>query len=210
MSSANSPLPYHLSFTTASLRPELASTVAEYFLRTRDWSAAKRAIRADNALQCHSANAQRNVERELRQRVQLLTDAQLRILATAAADDRAAMAWLAMCKRSGLVCDFAVEVLRAKLALGEPELRPSDFESFYDLKALTHPELLGVTAGTRAKLRQVLMRMLQEAGILTKGKPLGRLQRPFLSGAVVRAVETDDPFWLTALLAPAAEVPHYV
>lgn len=196
-------MPYHMSFTTASLRPDLARIIAEYFLRSRDWAIAKREVRADNALQCRSANAQRNVERELRERVQLLTAAQLHLLAEGHADDRAAMAWLAMCKRSGFVCDFAVEVLGPKLSVRDVELRLSDFEVFFDQKCPTHPELLSLTPNSRSKIRQVLHRMLQEAGILVQGKPTGRLQRPALSPQVVRAIEAESQHWLAALLVPA-------
>ena len=198
-------LHYNLSFTTASLRPELARIVAEYFLRLRDWATTKAELRADNALQCRSANAKRNVEREMRTRVQLLTDAQLRILAAAPADDRSAMAWLAMCKRSGFVMDFAVEVLCPKLAAHDPELRRSDYEAFFEGKCPTHPELVALTVESRAKIRQSLLRMLVEAGLLIKGKPIGKLQRPVLSPQVVRAIEADSPSWFAGLLVPAEQ-----
>lgn len=196
--------PYVMSFTTASLRPELARIIAEYFLRSRDWATAKREVRADNALQCRSANSQKNVERELRERVQLLTGPQLQLLAQGHADDRAAMAWLAMCKRSGFVFDFAVEVLAPKLATRDFDLRFSDFEVFFDQKCAAHPELLKLTPGSRSKIRQVLQRMLQEAGMLIKGKPYGKLRRPVLSPQVVRVIEADSPRWLAGLLVPAA------
>lgn len=199
------PTPYVMSFTTASLRPELARIIAEYFLRSRDWATAKREVRADNALQCRSANSQKNVERELRERVQLLTGPQLQLLAEGHADDRAAMAWLAMCKRSGFVFDFAVEVLAPKLATRDAELRFSDFEVFFDQKCAAHPELLKLTPASRSKIRQVLQRMLQEAGMLVKGKPYSKLQRPVLSAQVVRVIEVDSPRWLAGLLVPAAE-----
>ena len=61
--------PYNLSFTAASLRPELARIVAEHFLAVRDWEKTKEHILSTNALQCRSASSAVRLERELRQRL---------------------------------------------------------------------------------------------------------------------------------------------
>src|ERR1035438_5627963 len=51
---------YNLSFTAASLRPELARVVAEAYLAVGDWELAKERILDSNALQCRTmAGAQR-------------------------------------------------------------------------------------------------------------------------------------------------------
>jgi hypothetical protein len=41
---------YNLSFTAASLRPELARIIAERFLMTNDWQATRKWVLSTNAL----------------------------------------------------------------------------------------------------------------------------------------------------------------
>ena len=132
---------YNLGFTAASLRPELARIVAERYLEYGDWALAKDRILASNALQCRSTASAVRLERELRQRLETLSLDQITLLATATAEDRTAIAWLAACRRIRFAFEFAAEVLRDKIASQDPILRPSDYESYVETKGLIHPEL---------------------------------------------------------------------
>ena len=196
---------YNLSFTAASLRPELARIVAECFLAVGDWELVKAQILSTNALQCRSASSTDRLERELQQRLQTLTREQLLLVAQATAEDRTAIAWLSVCKRSPFACEFAAEVLRDKLAAHDAVLRPSDYESYVEHKSLTHPELARLTPSSKSKIRQVLLKMLTEAGLLVSVRD-GAIQRPALSPAVVRVVTSDNPRWLAGFLVPDAEI----
>ncbi len=198
--------PYNLSFTAASLRPELARIVAEYFLAVRDWEKTKEHILSTNALQCRSASSAARLERELRQRLETLTGEQLVVLAQANAEDRAAMAWLAACKRISFAFEFAAEALRDKLAARDPILRPSDYETYVESKAVERPELMKLSASTKSKIRQVLLLMLSEAGLVGEGIALGTIQRPVLSPAALHAIASDDPRWLAGFLVPDHEI----
>lgn len=198
---------YNLSFTAASLRPELARIVAESYLNTGDWDLARNRILSSNALQCRSASSAVRLERELRQRLGTLTHVQITLLAQATADDRAAIAWFAACKHIRFAFEFAAEVLRDKLAAHDPILRRSDYEAYVGNKSLSHPEIVELTTSSQSKIRQVLLRMLAEAGLLRTGTSLGTIQRPALSPAVVRAVTSGSPHWLAGFLVPDTEIP---
>lgn len=197
---------YTLGLTSSSLLPELARIVAENYLSLGDWELAKERILASNALQCRSANSAIRLERELRQRLGRLTQDQIIIAAQATAGDRAAIAWLAVCKSSRFAFEFASDVLREKFACHDVILRPSDYEAYVENKSLTHPELGRLTPISKSKVRQVLLRMLVEAGMLVPGKPLGTLQRPTLSPNVMRAILGDNPGWLAGFLVPDSEI----
>lgn len=205
-----SPLAYNLSFTSASLRPELARIVAEYYRKEGDWIATKERILATNALQARSASTAIRLERELRQRLATLSEEQIRLLTEAPSEDRAAIAWLAAMKHSGFLFDFAAGVLREKLSLHDIVLRPSDYERFVEEKEAEHPELARLSPSSKGKIRRVLMRMLTEAGILTDGSrrdsTLGTIQRPVLSPAVLRSITADDRRWLAGFLVPDSEI----
>ena len=198
--------PYSLSFTAASLRPELARVVAEHFLNLGDWEAVRREILAVNALQTRTPASGLRLEREFRQRLMTLTPEQLRLLSNGSADERAAMSWLAMLKYNAFVFEFVAESLRDKLAARDATLRPSDYETFIDAKSTAHPELSGLKESSRKKVRAVLRRMLTEAGLLVPGHALGTLQRAVPSPSALAAIRNDSPSWLAGLLFPDAEI----
>lgn len=197
---------YNLGFTAASLRPELARVIADRYLACGDWESTKQWVIETNALQCRSAASTIRLERELRQRLQTLTAGQLAVLAHATEGDRSAIAWLATMKHSALTFDFAAEVLREKLAEQDPVLRPSDYETFVHHKAASQPGLAGLKASSKSKIRQVLLRMLLEVGILRAGAALGTIQRPVLSPKVIQVIASDSPTWLAGFLIPDAQI----
>jgi hypothetical protein len=197
---------YNLSFTAASLRPELARILADCFLDVGSWYQAKERILGSNALQCRTPSSAIRLERELRQRLQLLTSVQLELLATGNADDRAAMAWLAVLKSIAFVFEFVSEVLRDKMLFHDPTLRLSDYDAFEVGKAQVHSALESLKPSSKRKIRQVLMLMLTEVGMLVKGEGLGRIHRPALSRASLEAIALDDRRWLAGFLLTDAEI----
>lgn len=146
------------------------------------------------------------MEREFRQRLQTLSREQLHLLAHSTAEDRMAMAWLAMLKYSAFPYEFAAEELRDKLDTHDTVLRRSDYEAFVELKTAGHPELADLKESSRTKVRQVMLRMLTEVGILAPGSLLGTIQRPILSPGALEAIRADHPRWLAGFLVPDTEI----
>jgi hypothetical protein len=196
---------YNLSFTAASLRPELARVVAEAYLATGDWELAKQRVLATNALQCRTVAGGERQERELRRRLMRLTMKQIVVLAEATAEDRAAMAWLAAIKHIRFAFEFAADVLREKLVVRDPILRPSDYETYVETRAVIHPEITELSPASKYKIRQVLLRMLREGGLLGDGSSWGTVLRPVLSPAALQAILDDDSRWLAGFLVPDME-----
>lgn len=197
---------YNFSFMAVSLRPELGRVVAELYLKEGDWSVVKSRVLATNALQCRSSSGSLRMERELRQRLATLTHEQLELLATATAGDRAAIAWLAALKHIRFVFEFAADVLREKLAAQDPVLRYSDYETYVETKSAFHPELARLRPSSKNKVRQMLLHMLAEAGLIGAGSGAVAIRRPILSPAVLDAILSDDPHWLAGFLIPDDEI----
>ena len=202
---------YCLSFTAASLRPELASVIAQIHLEQGDWRKTRAAVLERNALQARSASTAKRLESELRQRLQQLNPSQLELLARGSSDERNAMAWLAVLKRIAIAFDLTRDVLARKLSSLDPVLRRSDVAGFYEACERAHPEVAALSASSQQKIRSTLLHMLRDAGLLAgkagKGGTLGRVQRPLLSPRAHGLVEQEDPAFLGGfLLSPSPSV----
>lgn len=176
-----------------------------------DWARTKAKVLERNALQARSASSGKRLESELRQRLQCLTAAQLRLLARGTTEERSAMAWLAVLKRIQIAADLTREVLLGKLSSLDPVLRRSDVAAFYEESERDHPELSALAPSSQQKVRSALLQMLRDAGLLAgkagKGGMLGTVQRPFLSPEVQEVVAGDDPALLAGFLLHAPAKP---
>lgn len=198
--------PVSLSFTAASLRPELIRVIAEAYVQTGSWESAKAQVLASNALQARSPSSAKRMERELRQRLMRLTPAEIHLAAHGIVEERTAIAWLAALKASSYIHAFASEVLRGKLSSLDPVLRASDYEAFFENQSAIHPEILSLTASSRVKMRSVLLKMLRDVGI---GHRAGRellIHQPIVPPSVRAAVLADSPHWLAGFLVSDEEI----
>lgn len=198
--------PYRLSFSAASLRPELACMLAETYLSYGNWEDAKEKVLTDNVLQARSKSSAVRMEREIRQRTQTLTPPQIELLASGSTDNRRAMAWLSTLKHIEFLYTFSAETLRAKIAILDFTLRPSDYENFIASQSILHPELADLKPSTQDKLRRVTMTMLREAGILSDKSQGFDITRPFLPTDAQDVITRDNRYWLAGFLVPDEEI----
>ena len=198
--------PYRLSFSAASLRPELARIIAEAYLSCGDWDETKEKVLKDNALQARSTASAVRMEREIRQRIQTLTPQQIELLALGSTDSRHAMAWLAALKHIEFIYTFAAQTLRAKIEILDFTLRPSDYEDFIASQSILHPELASLKPSTQDKVRRVSMTMLREAGILSDKQQGFDITRPFLPTDAQDVIIADNRYWLAGFLVPDEEI----
>ena len=106
---------YCLSFTADGLKPELASVMARIHAETGNWREMRALVLERNAFQTRSLASAKRLETELRQRLQLLNDEQLKLLAQGSSDDRLAMAWLTVLKLIQLTVELTRDLLLDRL-----------------------------------------------------------------------------------------------
>lgn len=160
---------YALSFTTGGLFANEAAVVVPVYFRTRDWDVARAEVRDANLLQRRVASSATRVTRALIPRLQLLSEPELRIVEDGTSTERGHIMWAAACRRYDLIAEFAEEVLRERFLTLATTLTYDAFDSFFRAKAMWHHELDEVTVLTYKKLRQVVFRMMLEAGL--RGAP---------------------------------------
>lgn len=180
---------YVMSFTAGALLRRESSRLAELYAHHRDWSVVRQQTLGTNVLQAKTMNSAKRLIREIVGRLETLSEEQLVLLSSGSEEEQRHILWLAICKRYRFIWDFAVEVLRERYLQLGPAITYSDYESFYTAKAAWHPELEALGTPTRKKLRQVLFRMLREAGHFSeRGEVIGA----FFSPAVVRALIAES------------------
>lgn len=159
---------YALSFTSGGLLLREADEVASVYLRERDWARVRQVVVEGNLLQTRTTSSSVRVTRETIQRLSVLDDAELELLADSSFTERCHLMWVAACRRYELIGAFAEEVLRERYLLLTPTLTADHFDRFITGKSLWHSELDELKASTRTKLRQNVFRMLHEAGLCSE------------------------------------------
>lgn len=183
-----------------SLRPALARIAADAYLACGTWAGARLKVLADNTFQSRTKTSLQRMEREIRTRLELLTKKQIALLAEGTSEERAAMAWLAAIKYAALVREFAADVLRSKLADFDSVLRPSDYSNFIAARLPSHPELAELTESSSKKVRNVLLLMLTEAGLIREESGERRITRPVQTQRVIHSIVADDAQLLVGFL----------
>lgn len=158
---------YRLSFTTGGIFLQEAPLVAERYLALRDWTQTRAEIRGQNLLQVRTASAALRLSKELVARLECLEVPELEELREASLRDRGYLLWVAACRRYAFIHDFAVEVLREHHLLLRRQISFSDYDAYYNGKALWHTELDDIALSTQYKLRQNMFRMLREADLIS-------------------------------------------
>jgi hypothetical protein len=204
--SRSTPTAYRLSFTAASLRPELARISAEAYLTFGNWDRARQHVLDINAFQSRTKSALLRMEREIRQRLECLTQDQLSLLAKGTADERVAITWLSIIKQAALVREFTIDILRGKLDAFDPMLRHSDYDNFISARLSLHPELAELKENSRVKIHRVMLLMLTEAGLLHGVKQERRIVRPVLTQRVIDRIVSDNAQLLAGFLWTDEEI----
>lgn len=181
---------YALSFTSGTLLANEAAVVAPIYLRERDWKTTRALAQTENLLGTRVARSNTPTLGALVPRLQLLSDDELEIVADGTSTERGHLMWTAACRKYALIGEFAEEVLRERFLTLAGTVSYEDYDSFYRAKAMWHDELDDVTGSSYQKLRQVLFKMLVEAGLLTKQ---GHIEPALLSSRVAECLDQRTP-----------------
>lgn len=137
---------------------------------------------------------------ELRYRIKKLTGLQIAILADGTHEEQKQITHLALLKSYGLYRDFVLEVLWEKARVFDYEVTDYDYHTFISRKSDSHPELEQMAMTTARKIKQNMLRMLDQVGIIKKSKGTelkAVILIPSLEHRIEHAILDDDP----ALLA---------
>jgi hypothetical protein len=200
---------YQFGFTAGALGVVQCQALVALRLKLGSWKAVKKEALAENRLFQARRSSLVRTEREFRKRVETLTDPQLALMAESSIDVARLLALLAAFKRYAFLFDFCCLELRPKVERHDFALRPSDYENFVTAVELSHPELATLSPSSRAKIRQVALRILVEGGLLTETRR-PTIMRPNLPQVFLRTVVEDAPTYLAGFLVSDIEIRNLV
>jgi hypothetical protein len=164
--------PYNLSFSTGGLFLRESVELASRYLDLEDWGRVREQAVSENLLQTRTQSSAKRAIQEILHRLKVLSHDELCLLVSGSSQDQAQLLWLAVCRYYPFIGDFAREVIRERYLSLRHDLGYEDFEAFVRSKFGAHPELEAIEESTLNKVRQILFRMMREAGILSKDNSL--------------------------------------
>lgn len=159
---------YRMSFTTGGLFLHESVKLAHIYQAIHDWELVKQKTLAENILQTRTVKSAQRIVYEIIKRLRHLSDDEIELLCDGDAQEQRQILWLAICREYLFIAAFANEVMRERLISLKDDLKPEEFDFFLNRKAEWHKEVESLSPSTRTKLRQVLFKMLREAGLLNE------------------------------------------
>ncbi len=159
--------PLKLSFVSIALGFNECEELISRYVVTKNWNQVADEVHSHNLLKKNASSSTKRIFRELRQRLETLDRSTLDSFMDALYDDKKAILLLSVFKCYTFVFDFVRVTLRDKLIVFDYRVTSGDFDSFWNSMSVEHPELDEMTATTRKKIRQVMLRILVEAGLLS-------------------------------------------
>lgn len=199
---SNSSKPYRMSFSAGGLCVPESVKLAQLRRMHGDWETVREYANDQRVLGFRTQSSSRRTVRELIDRLQKLSITELDLLSEVNSKEQALLLWLAVCRTYPFIAQFAVEVLQEHFLSLRMAVSYDDFDQFYDAKAEWNEVLAQLSPSTRAKLRQVLFRMMREADILSID---GTLHPIYLPPAIKNDIAKHDPKGLSYFPGPQAD-----
>ena len=159
---------YRFSFTAVGLASVAMQEVAALYPDCGMWEAVYSRVVQENTLKCRTISALRRIAAEIVLRLEKLASEELARFVENRLNERNVFAWLAVCRTYDLIGDFAVESLHEAYVTGQKRYECSDYEKFVNGKLALHPEFDELSKLTYAKVRQIVFKMMREAGFLDR------------------------------------------
>jgi hypothetical protein len=183
--------PYKMSFTSGGLFLNESVIVAELHVAGEDWKVTLSRALEEGATSLPKAASNRRTLREIVNRLMTLTEDEVRFLVEdAGRQEQQHLLWVATCRAYRFVREFAVEVICDRCIAYQLDLPLESFDIFFDAKADWNEGLASISDSTRNKLRQILFRMMREAGVVSDGN---RIQSTYLSAQLRQVIEATNP-----------------
>lgn len=163
---------YNAEISAGSLMPLESKRVASLLLTQPDEAAWLQAIEVDNILQKNTPATARRQARLIRKRLATLDEDAWTLIATSESEVANQLLLASAIKHSQLLGDFMINVYAAHQRRLEPVIAPLDWQDFLTDCAHQDPAVANWSDSTKAKLFQVITRILFESKYLENARTM--------------------------------------
>ena len=189
--SASAKQDYKMSFSTGGLFHNESLEVARLHADGEPWEDTILRAMEEGATSLPKSASNRRSLREISNRLLTLTHEERDYLLNEAdRPEQQALLWIATCRAYRFIREFAVEVVRERYLSYQLDLPLESFDILFEAKAEWDEGLAGLSRSTRLKLRQIMFRIMREAGIISEA---GRIQTAMISTRLRQMIEDKDP-----------------
>lgn len=181
---------YRMSFGTGGLFLNESIAIAKLYVELGNWTAVKRSAAEAGVVPFRKQSSTTRTVREIANRLEVLTAVEIDLLCHGEHHVQLSLLWLALCRGYRFIGEFAAELVSERYLSFRTLLTYDDFDTYFAAKAEWEPELQDVKDTTREKLRQILFRLMREAGILGQD---GHIRRALLSARFTDLLQQSDP-----------------
>jgi hypothetical protein len=182
---------YRMSFAVGGLHVNESVDVARAHMPAESWQQTLERVIDAGVGSLPKAASRRRSLREIIVRISTLNPAELELLAgDADRSEQQTLLWVATCRAYRFVREFTIEVIRERALSLKLDLPLETFDVFFAGKAEWDERLAAITPATRAKLRQILFRIMREAGIVSDNY---RILTPTVSRRLRSVLEDQSP-----------------
>lgn len=97
-------------------------------------------------------------------------------------------------KTDKIVRDFVLEVYRDKLMMNKEYIEKFDIDNWYEEKCILSETLREKSESTTAKVKQVIMKIMQDSGLVTKENAKFKIVRPLLKEKYIEMLDRNGDF----------------
>ena len=107
---------------------------------------------------------------ELKIRVAKLSERELRFFYDASETEQIQLAFIAAMRSYEFIQDFLLQVVREKLETFDYSIVDRDYNGFINSVEMNHPEYTDLSDSTKAKIKQVMFKIFEQAGFINSIK----------------------------------------
>jgi len=196
---------YRLSFTGASFLLYESIELAKAYAKNGGWEAAVESV-LTSSVNTQSKSTIKRERNEITLRLKTLSDSLLEKLISTNPDDAKLIVLYAILKTYPFIRDFCLEVLYDKSMMLDTHIQEYEINAFLRNQEDRYEPFNIKSDSTKQKLKQVMLRMLSDAGILKSTKEKVII-KPYLDTSVSKMIiEDGGDIYLKALLMNNIEI----
>ena len=165
--------------------------IGEHLLLGEDKESLKTRNVEENLIKHKKKGSIKRVNSPIFRRLDVMNEEMLREFVESDAETSKYILLYAIMKTDKLVRDFIFEVYKDKLLMKKEYIEKYDVDNWYEEKCISSKCLRECTEATSSKLKQVIMKILQDSELVIKEKKKFRIVRPLLKEKYIRMLDKN-------------------